>query len=262
MRLIDTHTHLYAEAFDGDRDEMIRRAQEAGVEKFYLPNIDSTSIEGMLRLENDYPNHCFAMMGLHPCSVKENYKEELAIAKKWLDSRPFCAIGEIGIDLYWDKNFEKQQREAFLIQVEWAIDKELPIVIHSRESIDIIIDLLKEVDDARLHGVFHCFTGNLDQAEAIIEMGFLLGLGGVLTFKNSGLDKTVKQIDLKHVILETDSPYLTPTPHRGKRNESAYVRLVAEKLAEIKARSLEEIAEITSENAERFFKLSLLAKNK
>ena len=193
------------------------------------------------------------MMGLHPCSVKENYEEELEIVEGWLKKRSFCAIGEIGIDLYWDKTFFEQQKKAFLKQVQWAKELEIPIVIHSRESIDIIIDLLKPEKDERLRGIFHCFTGDIRQAQEIIDLGFLMGIGGVLTFKKSGLDKTLANVDLAHLVLETDAPYLAPTPFRGKRNESAYVSLVAEKLAAVKDVSLEEIAAITTKNAEELF---------
>lgn len=253
MRIIDSHAHLYASEFDRDRDEMLKRAVEAGVEKIYLPNIDSSSISAMLQLEETYPDQCFAMMGLHPCSVKENYQEELAIVEDWLNKRPFCAIGEIGIDLYWDKTFFEQQKEAFLLQVEWAKKRNLPIVIHSRESIDIIIELLQPFKDDCLKGIFHCFGGSVEQANAIINLGFLIGIGGVLTFKKSGLAQTLEKVDLAHMVLETDSPYLAPTPYRGKRNESAYTRLVAEKLAEVKNTTLAEVGRITTKNAEALF---------
>jgi TatD DNase family protein len=253
MKLIDTHTHLYAKQFDDDRAEMMQRAFANKVEAFYLPNIDSSSIEGMLELEQTYPGQCFAMMGLHPCSVKENYKEELATVKEWLDKRPFVAIGEIGIDLYWDKTFFEQQKEAFLTQVEWAKELDIPIVIHSRESTSIIIELLREVKDDRLRGIFHCFGGSVEEAEAIIDLGFLLGIGGVLTFKKSGLANTLASVDLKHIVLETDSPYLAPVPYRGKRNESSYVLHVAEKLATVKQMGLDEVAQITTENANALF---------
>jgi TatD DNase family protein len=251
--LIDTHTHLYLEQFDKDRDEMIQRAVETGVEKFYLPNIDSSSSDSMLALEAKYPERCFAMMGLHPCSVKENYQEELAIVKEWLDKRPFCAVGEIGIDLYWDKSFFEQQKEAFLTQIEWAKALNLPIVIHSREATDIIIEILQEVNDDQLGGIFHCFGGTLEQANKIIDLGFYLGIGGVLTFKKAGLDKVLVEVPMERIVFETDSPYLAPVPYRGKRNESAYVRLVAEKLMEVKGLTFKEIAAKTSENAEHVF---------
>ena len=253
MQIIDTHTHLYADQFKSDRAEVIQHAIEQGVDRFYLPNIDSGSIGAMLDLEAAYPEHCFAMMGLHPCSVNENYKEELEIIKRWLDKRSFCAVGEIGVDLYWDKTFFEQQKEAFLTQIDWALELDIPIVIHSRESTSIIIELLKTIDNSKLRGIFHCFGGSPEEAAAIIDLGFLLGIGGVLTFKKSGLDKTMETVDLQHVVLETDSPYLAPTPYRGKRNESAYTRLVAEKLAAVKNSSLEEVAAITTENALKLF---------
>lgn len=251
--LIDTHTHLYLPQFDEDRAEVIDRANEKGVERFYLPNIDSTSMDAMFALEAAHPESCFAMMGLHPCSVKENYEEELALVKKWLDTRDFCAVGEIGIDLHWDKTTLDIQKKAFRQQIDWAKEYELPIVIHSRESIDIIIEILEEEKDRRLRGIFHCFTGNVEQANKIIALGFYLGIGGVLTFKNSGLDKTIAKVGLEHLVLETDSPYLSPTPFRGKRNESAYVELVAKKLAEVKQVEIEEVAKATTANSEKIF---------
>ena len=253
MFLIDTHTHLYAEEFDQDRDAALTRCLENGVKKLYLPNVDSESITRMLDLEKAYPEVCIAMMGLHPCSVKENYKEELAIVKEWLDKRHFVAIGEIGVDLYWDKTFINEQIEAFNLQMDWAVEKNIPIVIHCRDAFDEIFEVLSKRDKLPT-GIFHCFSGNLEQANKIIGLGgFKLGIGGVLTFKNSGLDKVVEQIDLKHLVLETDSPYLAPMPHRGKRNESSYTKLVAEKLAVIKNCSIEEIAEITTQNAKEVF---------
>jgi TatD DNase family protein len=253
MQLIDTHAHLYSEEFNDDRSEMIQRALEAGVTRMYLPNIDSTSIDGMLALETQYPRQCLAMMGLHPCYVKENYQEELALVKSWLEKRSFPAIGEIGIDLYWDKTHVKEQEEAFLTQVEWAKQYDLPIVIHSRESMDLILELLQPIRHARLRGIFHCFSGSVQQAEAAIDLGFLLGIGGVLTFKKSGLDAVLSEIDLQHLVLETDAPYLAPTPFRGKRNESSYVLKVAEKLAEVKGVSVNEVATITTQNALQLF---------
>lgn len=253
MRLVDTHAHLYLGQFGPDRDEMMQRAFEKGVDKFFLPNIDSASIEGMLALEEAYPEHCFPMMGLHPCSVRENFEEELAIVRQWLDERPFSAVGEIGIDLYWDKAYFEQQKEAFLVQAAWAKELGMPIVIHTREAIDITIELVESIKDERLQGVFHCFSGNPEQARRILDLGFYLGIGGVLTFKNSGLDKVMASIGLDGVVLETDAPYLAPVPYRGQRNESAYVYLVAEKLARIKELSVEEVAEATTRNAEALF---------
>ncbi len=257
MHFTDTHTHLYIDAFDDDRDEVVERAIANGVSYFFLPNIDSGSIPAMLALEEKYPDRCFAMMGLHPCSVKENYKEELALVRDWLDRRPFCAIGEIGMDLYWDKTFAHQQEEAFLQQATWAVEKELPIVIHSRETTDVLIQLLQDFNNPALKGIFHCFGGSPEQAQKIIDLGFLLGIGGVATFKKSGLDKTLMEIDLQHIVLETDSPYLSPTPFRGKRNESAHIRIIAEKVAQIKGESLEKVAETTTTNARKIFRKAL-----
>ena len=256
--LIDTHAHLYAKAFENDRAAMIERAQAVGVAKFLLPNVDESSIAGMLELEAAYPGRCFPMMGLHPCSVKENYLADLAWVRKWLDQRDFIAIGEIGIDLYWDKTFIEEQKAAFLTQVEWALEFDRPVVIHARESLDVLIDLLREVGDPNLRGVFHCFTVNVAQAEAIMKLGLYLGVGGVVTFKNGGVDKTLAEISLERIILETDAPYLAPIPYRGKRNESAYVQEVAAKLASIKGLSLAKIASITSENARKLFNLPSL----
>lgn len=259
MTLVDTHTHLYVPQFDQDRDAVIQQAIKDGVEHFYLPNIDSSSIESMLELEATYPKRCFPMMGLHPCSVKENYEEELAIVKNWLEQRPFVAVGEIGLDLYWDKTFIEEQKKAFRTQINWAKELNIPIVIHSRESTSEVIEILRAEKDENLRGIFHCFGGSIEEAQAIIELDFYLGIGGVVTFKKSGLDKTMAEIDLKHVVLETDSPYLAPTPYRGKRNESAYIRLVAEKLAGIKNVSFAEVAAITSENAQQIFNVSILS---
>ena len=250
---IDTHTHLYAEQFAEDREQVVHTALDQGVERMYLPNIDQESIEPMLALEQAFPEHCFAMMGLHPCSVKGNFEEELAIVRSWLERRNFKAIGEIGIDLYWDKTFVKEQEIAFLKQVEWAIEFDLPIVIHSRESIDDILALLEPRPHPKLRGIFHCFTGTEEQAARIIDLGFLMGIGGVLTFKNAGLDKVIESVSLKHLVLETDAPYLSPTPHRGKRNESAYIPLIANKLAQVHQTTVEEVARVTSKNAVDLF---------
>lgn len=252
--LVDTHTHLYAEPFDKDRSEMMARAMGTGVTRFYLPNIDSNSIEPMLELEANYPGQCFAMMGLHPCYVKENYKEELALVEKWLGERPFVAVGEIGIDLYWDKTFFEQQKEAFRIQINWAKELDIPIVIHARDALDIIIDIVQEEKDERLNGIFHCFTGTVEQAQRIRDLDFMMGLGGVLTFKKSGLNKVAEAIPMDYFVLETDSPYLAPKPNRGKRNESAYILYVAQKLAEFKNIPLKEVMGKTTQNADKVFK--------
>ena len=250
--LIDTHAHLYLKQFDNDRKEVISRAEEAGIKKFFLPNIDSTSIDSMLKMEEDFQGKCFAMMGLHPCSVKENYIDELQIVEEWLQKRKFCAIGELGIDLYWDKTFFEQQKKAFLTQVEWAIDLQLPIVIHCRESMDITIELLQPYN-GKVNGIFHCFGGTVEQANKIMDLNFLMGIGGVLTYKKAKLDDVVKEIPLEYLVLETDSPYLAPVPFRGKRNESGYVKNIAEKLAEAKDISLEDVAKATTHNALNLF---------
>jgi TatD DNase family protein len=253
MLLVDTHTHLYSEQFEEDRAEMIERALNSGIQRMYLPNVDSKSIDGMLALEKQFPENCFPMMGLHPCSVKENYKEELAIVEKWLFNRPFVAVGEIGIDLYWDETFVEEQKEAFLIQMNWAKKLDIPIVIHARNSLNLIIEIVRQEKDERLRGIFHCFSGDASQAQEIIDLGFYLGLGGVLTFKKSGIDKVAANVPMEYIVLETDSPYLAPTPKRGKRNESSYTLYVAQKLADIKSMSLEEVARITTENANNLF---------
>ena len=251
--LIDTHTHLYAEQFDEDRPEMIQRAMDAGVEHFFLPNIDLESIEGMYQLEKDYPGKMHAMMGLHPCSVKADYKEVLQQIKMELDKRDFVAIGEIGMDLYWDKTFKNEQEEAFLMQVEWAEERNIPIVIHSRETTQLLIDLLKSYGVGRSRGIFHCFGGSYEEAIQIIDMGFHLGIGGVSTFKKSTLPEVLERLPIDRLVLETDSPYLAPSPKRGKRNESSFVVYVAQKLADLKKISLEELSRQTSKNSLEVF---------
>ena len=253
ISLIDTHCHLYSEEFADDIDLVIKNAEKESVDKFYLPAIDSGSIDAMLALEKQFPQKCILMMGLHPCYVKENYKEELAIVEGWLNQRKFAAVGEIGLDFYWDKTFVAQQYEAFEMQIEWAIRKDLPIVIHTRDAMQETIDVVKKYSDKGIKGIFHCFGGNYDQAKEVIDAGFLLGIGGVITYKNSGLSEVIKEIPLEHLVLETDAPYLTPVPQRSKRNESSYIKFIAAKLAEIKNVSLEEIAEITTSNAQRIF---------
>ena len=255
MKLIDTHSHIYSEVFDEDIAETIQRAKDANVGQILLPNIDSESIEPMFKLVKDYPGFCLPMMGLHPTSVKENFEEELAICEKWLNKESFIAIGEIGIDLYWDKVFLKEQQFVFDQQLKWAVERNLPVVIHARESFSEIFEILESFKSQNLKGVFHSFTGNFEQADKAIDMGFLLGLNGILTFKNSGLDQVIKEIDTRYLILETDSPYLAPTPKRGKRNESAYVALIAEKLAEIHNLSIAEVTKITSRNAQDLFQI-------
>ncbi len=253
MTITDTHCHLYASEFESDIDAVIKRAQQNGVQKFYLPNIDSGSVEAMLQLETQYPGICFPMIGLHPCSVKENYKEELAVVESWLARRRFAAVGEIGLDFYWDKTFADQQYDAFRRQIEWAKQYDLPIVIHTREAMQQCIEVVAAHKTDRLRGIFHCFGGTREEAEQIIASGFYLGIGGVLTYKKSGLKEVLKYIDLAHIVLETDAPYLTPVPFRGKRNESAYLTYVTGALAEVKQVSPEEIAAITTANANLVF---------
>ncbi len=255
MKLIDTHCHLYAEEFKEDRDAMIERAIQIGVEQFYLPAIDSTEIDGMLALEEKYPGVCIAMMGLHPCYVKENYKKELAIVQDWLSKRPFAAVGEIGLDFYWDTNFKEQQYEAFNLQMDWALAKKMPIVIHTRSAMQETIEMVKPYAAKGLKGIFHCFSGSYESALQISSMGFLLGIGGVITYKNAGLGEVVAKIGLEHLVLETDAPYLSPVPFRGKRNESSYLQYIVAKLSAIKKIPESEIAAITAANAEKLFVL-------
>jgi len=254
VQFVDTHSHMYSSQFDGDRKEAIDRAIKQGVNRIFLPNIDSSSIAAMHDLEKEFPNNCFAMMGLHPCSVKDNYEDELALVKKHLSERSYKAVGEIGIDLHWDKSTLSIQQDAFRRQIKWAKEYKLPIVIHARESFNEIFEIIDELNDDSLWGIFHCFTGSIEQAEKIISYGrFKMGIGGALTYKNSGLAETISRVELKHLVLETDAPYLSPKPHRGKRNETSYTYYVAEKLAEVYNISLSEIAEITSQNAHEVF---------
>lgn len=261
MKFIDTHAHLYAEQFEPDREAMILRAINSGVEQLFLPNIDSSTIQGMLDLETAFPGHIFPMMGLHPCSVKENFREELAMLEKWLTKRSFAGIGEMGVDLYWDKTFVEEQKEAFLVQCQWAVDYDLPIIIHSRESTQLCIDLLKSLPSSkRPTGVFHCFGGTIEELKQIKELGFYLGIGGVVTFKKSVLIEIMIQNGLDRIVLETDSPYLAPHPHRGKRNESFFIHQIAASVASILQIEVEEVARVTSENAKRLFAKALTVK--
>jgi TatD DNase family protein len=253
MTIIDTHCHLYSEEFRDDIDTVISRARNYGVTTFYLPAIDSTEIGAMLQLEARYPGVCIAMMGLHPCYVKENYRQELAVAEEWLYKRPFAAVGEIGLDFYWDKTFVKEQQEAFMVQMQWALDREMAIVIHTRNAMQETIDMVRPFAARGLRGIFHCFSGSAASAQQIVDMGFYLGIGGVITYKNAGLPAALEKIGLEHLVLETDAPYLTPVPFRGKRNESSYLQYVLEKLAEVKRRPVDEVAAITAENAQKIF---------
>ena len=254
MILTDTHTHLYSSQFDEDRDIVIKRALDNKVTRFFIPAIDSTYHKSMFALEHNY-EHMFLMMGLHPTSVKENFQEELNLVKSYLDKRQFCAIGEIGIDLYWDKTFLTQQQEAFKTQITWAKERNLPIAIHCRDAFDEIFEILEEEKGSDLHGIFHCFTGTLEQAQKAISYNMKLGIGGVVTFKNGKIDTFLNQIPLEHIVLETDAPYLAPTPYRGKRNESSYIKIVAEKLALIYDLPVTEIAKITTKNSKDVFKI-------
>ena len=251
--ITDTHTHLYSEQFDEGRKAMIQRAKDAGVSRFFIPAIDSTYTESMFSLEKEFPNDVFLMMGLHPTSVKENYKEELTHVKEWIDKKDFYAIGEIGIDLYWDKTFLPQQQKAFRAQIQWAKEKKLPIVIHCRDAFDEIFEVLETEKSDDLRGIFHCFTGTLEQAKQAISYNMKLGIGGVATFKNGKIDKFLNEIDIKHIVLETDSPYLAPTPFRGKRNESSYITNVIDKLVDIYGLSFNKISEITTQNSKDVF---------
>lgn len=254
--MIDTHTHLYSEQFDEDRDLVIQRAIEKGVTKFFLPAINSQTHEKMLALEAQYPQQMYAMMGLHPCDVKpDTWENELKIVEKYLNERSFCAIGEIGIDLYWEQSTLEIQIKAFEQQIDWAIERDLPIVIHSRDSFDEIFEVLERKTQPKLRGILHCFSGNLEQAKRAIHLGFSLGIGGVVTFKNGKIDQFLQEIPLEHIVLETDSPYLAPVPHRGKRNESSYIELVAGKLVDIYQKNFTEIDRITTENALKIFGL-------
>ncbi|MHB0754394.1 TatD family hydrolase [Polaribacter sp. M15] len=251
--ITDTHTHLYSEQFNDDRKAMIQRAKDAGVTRFFIPAIDSTYTEKMFSLEKENPNNVFLMMGLHPTSVKENYKEELAHVKKWIDKKQFYAIGEIGMDLYWDKTFLPQQQEAFKTQIQWAKENKMPINIHCRNAFDEVFEVLESEKSDDLRGIFHCFTGTLEQAKQALSYNMKLGIGGVATFKNGKIDTFLNQIDIKHIVLETDAPYLAPTPYRGKRNESAYLTNVVDKLVDIYGLSYNEIAEITTQNSKDVF---------
>lgn len=255
MKIIDTHCHLYSEELMGDIAEVMTRALEIGVTKFYLPSIDSTSTDAMLLLEERFPGKCFAMMGLHPCYVKENYREELDKAAAWLAKRKFAAVGEIGLDFYWDKTFVTQQYESFRTQIEFALQYQLPIILHTREAMQETIDVINEYVPKGIKGIFHCFGGSYEEARSIIDAGFYLGIGGVITYKKSGLQEVLTKIGLEHMVLETDAPYLAPVPFRGKRNESSYLKYIIERISQVKNIPVEEVAEVTTANAEKIFAL-------
>ena len=252
MTWIDTHAHIYDKAFQKDLSETIETCRELGMERLYMPNVDHASIDAMLEVEAKYPE-CIATMGLHPCSVGKDFEKELYVVEEWLNQRPFAAVGEIGIDLYWDKTFLPQQQEAFRIQATWAKTKGIPIVIHCREAFQETLELVEDLKDEKLRGIFHCFTGNLEEAKRAVEMGFYLGIGGVATFKNGGLDKVLPHIDLQHLVLETDSPYLAPVPNRGKRNSPVYIPLIAKRVAELLDTSLEEVYAVTTASALKIY---------
>lgn len=251
--LIDTHCHLYLPEYDRDIETVMERAFQAGVEKFYLPAIDSRTMERVLQLEERYPSSAFAMVGLHPCSVKEDYKKELDLMKQLLDNRRFVAVGEVGLDYYWDKTFVMQQQDAFREQINWARQYSLPVIIHSRNATRECLDIIQENQDGKLKGIFHCFSGDEKLAMEIGETGFLLGIGGVVTYKNAGLAESLVNVPLEYMVLETDAPYLTPVPFRGKRNESSYLSFIVQKLANVKGLDISEVADVTSANAERLF---------
>ncbi|OQY05933.1 MAG: hydrolase TatD [Bacteroidetes bacterium 4572_117] len=257
MILIDTHTHLFLEQFDDDRNKVVEDSIKNGVKKLFIPNIDSSTTEKVVKMGKDYPGICYPIIGLHPTSVKGNYREELEHVEQWLSKEKFYGIGETGIDLYWDKTFKKEQEEAFRYQINLAKRLGLPLIIHSRESFDEIFSVVDELNDEKLKGVFHSFTGTIEQAKKILSYkGFKIGIGGIVTFKNSGLANVVAKIDVGHLVLETDSPYLAPTPMRGRRNESSYLKLIAQKLADVYCVDIETVANITSQNAKKLFAIA------
>jgi TatD DNase family protein len=252
--IVDTHTHLFVEEFDQDRDAVIQRAKSVGVEKFVLPNIDSQSIERLQKTVTDYPESMLPLMGLHPTSVKENYKEELAIIKKALDNGKYYGIGEIGIDLYWDQTFKKEQQYVFQTQLQWAKEKKLPVSIHIRNAFDEVFEIVEQEQSPDLTGVFHCFTSTLEQAQKAIDLNFYLGIGGVVTFKNGKIDKFLNNIPPQHIVVETDAPWLAPTPYRGKRNEPAYLELILDKLTDIYQMTKKDMESILYNNSLSIFK--------
>lgn len=251
--LIDTHAHIYAEEFNEDLSRMIAAARKAGVARIYMPNIDTESIIPMLELETAYPDYCFPMMGLHPCYVGTQPEKSLSVVEEWLKKRSFYAIGEVGLDYHWDKSNQAQQILAFEQQIQWAIELKLPIIIHSRKSLEDCIKLIKKYQKGNLKGIFHCFSGSVEEARKIESLGFLMGIGGVVTYKNAGLKEVIKSISIDHLVLETDAPYLTPVPYRGQRNEPAYLAIVAQAVADAKEMPLEEVASTTSQNALKLF---------
>lgn len=254
MDFIDTHAHIYSKKFDSDRREVIQKSVDMGVKKIYMPNIDVKSIDSMLEAEQEFPGICIPMMGLHPCDVDKDFEKQLYVMEEWLEKRPFAAIGETGLDLYWDKTFFEQQKEALKIQIAWAKKMQLPIILHCRESLTETLDVVRAMHDEQLTGIFHCFSGTVEQAEEIISLGFLLGIGGVATFKNGGLDKVLPSIGLDKLVLETDAPYLAPVPYRGKRNSPQYIPLIAHKIGELTGNPIDVVSETTNLNAVSLFK--------
>ena len=255
MNFIDTHSHIYLSDFKEDISDVLDACLELGVKKILMPNIDMSSIDDMHSLENKFPNQCLSMMGLHPCYVKEDYKDQLNVIENWFGQRQYKGLGEIGIDMYWDKSTYDIQVDAFRKQCLWARELKIPVSIHSRDALDITIPIIEELQDGNLSGVFHCFNGTVDDGKRIADTGFYMGIGGVVTFKKAGVDKTVGELDLKNMVLETDAPYLSPTPNRGKRNVPNYIPIIAEKIAEVKEISLDEVAKTTTENAINIFNL-------
>lgn len=254
MRFTDTHAHIYSDKYQSDRQDVIQSALDQGVHRIYMPNVDIDTIEPMLDAESKNPGICIPMMGLHPCDVKEDFEKQLFVMEEWIAKRQFAGIGETGLDLYWDKTFFQQQKEALRIQIQWAKQKQWPIILHCRESMDETIAIIREEKDENLFGIFHCFTGSADQAREIMELGFYLGIGGVSTYKNGGLDLVLPEVGKEKIVLETDGPYLAPVPHRGKRNSPVYIPLVAQRVADIFEISLAEISEITEKNVQTIFK--------
>ncbi len=253
MEFIDTHAHIYMEEFSEDIDQLLADCRLQGISQIIMPNIDTSSIDNMHRLEAKYPQNCLSMMGLHPCYVKEDYKAQLKIIEKWHEDRKYCAVGEIGVDLYWDKTTKEIQIDAFRTQCEWARSMKIPVSIHSRDSLEVTIPIIEELQNGEMKGIFHCFNGTVEQGQRIIDAGFYLGIGGVVTFKKAGVDVTVSQLPVTSMVLETDAPYLAPTPYRGKRNSSVYIPIIAEKIAEVHEISLEEVASQTTKNAKEIF---------
>ncbi|PSK97940.1 TatD family hydrolase [Cecembia rubra] len=253
MNYTDTHVHIYSSKYDADRDEVIRRTLENGVSKLYMPNVDVDTIDAMLEAELRYPEVCIPMMGLHPCDVKKDFERQLYIMEDWINKRNFAGIGETGLDLYWDKTFFEQQKEALRVQIQWAKEKNWPIILHCRESMEETIAIIKEQKDENLFGIFHCFSGTLEQAKDIIELGFMLGIGGVSTYKNGGLDAVIPHVNPEYLVLETDGPYLAPVPHRGKRNSPEFIPIIAERVGDFLQKTKEDIAVLSTNNANRVF---------